>query len=171
MKPVYEDDAFRFEALKIGFVNKTEYLRTLVQKDLTLFSGYITLQLILAGWIASNPLPGTWLKVGIFLIDLTLAIIVAMLMYKNDIRRAISVEDLANFSDALGFSVKGAYLEGMALQSRPKKRSSFWWYIGAIAVTVISVAIVIFAAQERPSMTSLPVSTIEVPAMEEEKQE
>ena len=98
MKHIYEDDAFRFEALKIGFVNKTEWLRTLVQKDLTLFSGYITLQLILAGWIASNPLSGPWLKGGVFLIDLTLAIIVAMLMYKNDIRRAISVEDLANFS-------------------------------------------------------------------------
>lgn len=144
MSKMFNGDPLRFEALKVGFVNKTEYLRILSQKDLRIFSGYITVQLVLAGWLSKNPISDRGREAAIFLIVLALALIVTMLIYKNNVRRGIAVEDLALLSEALKYTVPGAYLEGKVLQAVPKVRSSFGWYAGAIVVAVIAIALMIF---------------------------
>ncbi len=71
--PVYEEEANRLKILCLGFENQVQYLRLMSDFDLKVCSGYITLQLAIAGWLATKPLKQLSLQLGIMLIDMTLA--------------------------------------------------------------------------------------------------
>ena len=65
--------------------------------DLQVFTGIMTVQLILGGWFAEHPLGNWWLKFGFLPID-------------NYRHRKEVVETLENLSEALGLIIAGSFL-------------------------------------------------------------
>ena len=86
--PVYDDPANRLEILRMGYQNQLEYLRMMSDLDLKLFTGYITLQIVLGGWLAKSPVEGLSIKVGLMVIDLAMAFIGIVAFRVNQERRA-----------------------------------------------------------------------------------
>ena len=70
----------KFEALKMRYEDHVELLRFNARQDLEIFGGYITLQGVLAGFLAQMATPpNIWIKVGIIFIDLALTMIAFVL--------------------------------------------------------------------------------------------
>jgi len=82
------DDAFRLQSITVGFNNQVEYLRFLGNIDLRIFTGYIMLQIVLAGWLSKLQSATYVLKLGFLLIDLSLSIVATFLLVMNDKRRS-----------------------------------------------------------------------------------
>ena len=94
--PVYDDPANRLEILRMGYQNQLEYLRMMSDLDLKLFTGYITLQIVLGGWLAKSPVEGLSIKVGLMVIDLAMAFIGIVAFRVNQERRAEAARVLAS---------------------------------------------------------------------------
>ena len=50
--PVYKCKANRLEILRMGYDNQLRYLRLMSDLDVKVFTGYITVQLVVANWVA-----------------------------------------------------------------------------------------------------------------------
>lgn len=139
-----------FDALTINLNNHVEHIRYLTQIDLRIFSGYVTLQLVFAGWLTKNPVTDIVFQIGLFLIDVTLSIIIGFVLYYNYVRREEIVETLENINMALGFNVEGAYIEGKIINAKKKVRTSkgfepwVWFYLAGITAIILGVSLVLF---------------------------
>jgi hypothetical protein len=133
MQPVYK--GHEFEVLKLQNEAHVSLLRTLTDTDLRIFTGYITLQILLGGWLSENPVHTWTLKIGLLLIDLTLSGIAGILLYNNYRRRREVVAILQNLNEALGLNVPDLYLPGKALNAPTTFRP--WWpsYLVGIIIT------------------------------------
>jgi hypothetical protein len=109
MEPIYKEH--RFEAAKIRYENQTDLLKRLTELDLRIFTGYITIQLLLGSWFSVHPLTSLIAKIGLMLIDIVLAVIAGALLYNTSRRRLEVVETLKNLSEAFGFSTEGVYIK------------------------------------------------------------
>ena len=58
MPELYDDDHAKREILTVAFGNHAQYLQWISQIDLRIFGGFLTLQLVLGGWLSENPRPG-----------------------------------------------------------------------------------------------------------------
>jgi len=70
-----------FDALRIRYEDQLNHLRILTSYDFRIFSGFLTLQLIIAGWLAKSPITSVWSQLGICSINATLAVIAIGLLY------------------------------------------------------------------------------------------
>lgn len=137
-------DDQKFEAMKLRYNDHVELLRFMTKLDVQIFSGYITIQLALGAWIASNPINGCLLKIGIILIDLVLAGIALKLLYKDFKRRNEVVGIIKNINNALNFDIKGAYLPDKSINVETKSRPWFLSFMFGIIFGVIGIIMVIF---------------------------
>ena len=135
-----------FEALRCRFENQTELLYRMTLLDLRIFSGYITLQLVLGAWIATNTeaLSHLSVKTGLIIIDLVLATIAGALPY-NDFRRRKEVAAIVrNCNEALGYETEGLYLEKKALNVPTKFRPWAGWYFVGIVAAFVGIVLILF---------------------------
>jgi hypothetical protein len=142
-------EAFRgheFDALKCRFENQTEQLHRMTLIDLRVFSGYITVQLALGAWLATNrdALAGVTAMFGLMVIDLVLAVVAAALLYNNYQRRKEVTGMVRNCTEALGFETDGIYLDGRKLNVPTSFRPWVGWYFAGIVAAFLGVALVVF---------------------------
>jgi hypothetical protein len=142
MEPVYKDH--EFEALKVRYEDQLQLLRTLTTYDFRIFSGFITLQLLLGGWLSTHPVLNFWGRIGILLINTVLASIACILLYYQYRRRQEVIATVRNISQALGFSEKGIYLPDRAMNVEGGPRPWFIWYIGGILISLLGFCLILF---------------------------
>ena len=78
MNPAYEGN--EFEALKVRYEDQVKLLRFMTQIDLRIFSGYMTLQLALAAWLAANPPSGIFATIGILIVKVMVKLLLLRLV-------------------------------------------------------------------------------------------
>ena len=142
VSPVYE--GHEFEALKLQYETQTSLLRTLTDIDLRIFTGYITVQLLLGGWLTQYLLCSLWLRIGILVIDLTLCGIAAWLLNNNYMRRREVSATVRNLNEALGYTDPDIYLQGKALNAATVFRPWVHGYRVGIITAAIAIIVIIF---------------------------
>jgi hypothetical protein len=142
MTNVYEVEEKKLEILRLGFDNQVQYLRMMSDVDLKIFFGYITVQLVLASWLAEHPLPTLTLKSGILLINLAFAVLAINAFRVNQNRKREAVSVLRNLCEALGFTVKGTFLSDKCIQTSVPIRPWTWLYNITAIVATVGVGIV-----------------------------
>ena len=143
LKKAYEGN--EFEALRIRYEDQLNHLRILTSYDLRIFSGFLTLQLVLGGWFAKSPITSVWSQLGIFAMDANLLAIAIGLLYSQYKRRLEVISIVQNISEALGFNESGAYLPDRAINVvgenvRPWHR----WYIMGVVTSFAGFCLVLF---------------------------
>jgi hypothetical protein len=138
------DKTFKLQCLTAMFANQVEYLRFLGNIDLRIFTGYIMLQLILAGWLSKFASAISAAKFGILLIDLSLSVVGAFLLVMNNKRRSEALKTFKNVIDAMGFLEPGEYIDKKPLFAGKRAPSSLPWYLTSIVISTIGVSIVLF---------------------------
>jgi len=81
---------YEFEALKCRFENQTEQLYRQTQIDLKIFTGFFTLQIAIGAWFATHEsvFTGNYLaSIAFILIDVSIAWVASMLLYRSNQRR------------------------------------------------------------------------------------
>ena len=137
-------DEQKFDALKLRYNDHVELLRFITKLDVQIFSGYITLQLALGAWLATNRPEDLISKIGIILIDFTLGTIAAKLLYNDYLRRKEIVAILRNLCEALGFRKTGYYLPDKAIDIDTQSRTWWWWYLLGIISGVVGIIFITF---------------------------
>lgn len=142
MKKIYK--GHEFEAIKIRFQNQTELLYRLTMIDLKIFFGFITLQIVLVAWLATNGSDFSGiLKVGLFVIDINFAL-VAIFLFIHQARRRKQVSSVVkNCQEALGYTKKGAYLEDKAIEVYHPIRLLRDYFIGGTTISVVLVLLML----------------------------
>jgi chromate transport protein ChrA len=113
--------------------------------DLRIFTGYITLQLAMGAWIATNQenIACIIVSIGLLLTDTALAIIASALLYNNYQRRKEVKKIVDNCSEALGYEQTGLYLQARPLNVHMEFNPWIGWYLIGIAIGFIGVLMVI----------------------------
>jgi len=136
----------RFDALRMRYEDHVELLRYMTRLDLQLFTGFMTIQLALGGWLATGPITA-WLPLtGLLALDGALAAVGTILLRNNALRRKEAVATLKNVMGALGFYQPGFYSPGIVINAPGQFRLWGPWYTGAIAVAWGGVMLVAIAA-------------------------
>ncbi len=144
MSKVYEGK--EFEALICRFKDQAELLYRLTLVDLKVFTGYITLQLVLGAWMAvhNNEILELFNKTGLLIIDFVLSFIAIVLLYKNYKRRQEVAKTIGNCNKALGYESPGVYLYDERLNAKTESRPWFWTYFVGIIFGFIGIIIILF---------------------------
>ena len=137
----------KFEAVKYRHENQTKALQKMSDIDLKIFIGFLTLQLVLGGFIAQTNLDLTS-KIGLGIIDLSLSLICTVLLYNNYRRRKEVVETVKNCNNALKFDTPDFYITTKSIDSKTKFRAWFWWYIIGVIVSVFGILVIIKASPD-----------------------
>jgi hypothetical protein len=109
------------ETLRIRYEDQVELLRALTHIDLRIFSGYITIQLFLGSWIATHPIRTPWARLGLLGIDFALALVAAVLLYNQYLRRTEAVETVKRLNEALGYTELGVFLQDRRINPEPQE--------------------------------------------------
>lgn len=153
-KTIMANDAYRgheFDALKTRYDDQVALLRSITQLDSQLFTGYITLQLVLSAWLAGHPVNKPLVRAGLLLIDLTLCFIASRFLYGSYRRRLEIVTTIKNICEALGFTEKGIYLPNKAINPKTVLRAWGYWYIAGVWVAALGFVLVLFGALTPPT--------------------
>jgi len=146
VEPVALTPDQRFEALRMRYEDHVELLRVMTGLDLRLFSGVMTIQLALGGWLATNPI--AWVPVvGVIALDGALAFIGAILLRNNALRRNEAVATLKNVMTALGFYRADFYVQGITINAAGEFRLWGPWYIAGIVVAYVGLILVAVSAK------------------------
>ena len=141
--PAYKNH--EFEVLKLQFETQTSLLRNLTDIDLRIFTGYITLQLILGGWLSENPLQNLWLMIGILILNFTLTAIAFWLLRNSYKRRKEVAATIQNLNEALGLLTPGIYLRDKAINTHTMFRPWVYGYHIGLIIGFFGIALIIFA--------------------------
>ena len=144
MDPVYK--GHEFEALRLRYEDQVELLRALTNLDMKIFTGFITVQLVLGGWISAYPISDVFVQTGLFLIDIVFAFLAGRLLYNQFKRRKEVINTVKNLNEALGFNKSGTYLPDRAINATSSTRPWFWWYIIGICVATFGLSLILFGA-------------------------
>ena len=154
---VYDIDDNKLEILRIGYENQLQYLRLMSNLDVKVFTGYITVQLVVANWVANwvaqIPPPSIHVKWGLFVVDIAFTALAIAVLYNNQKRRDHAVAVLKNLSEALGFTAEGVFLPdnralhpGKEIEDKVPLRPWIWiYYLGCI-VSVVGIGLIIFGS-------------------------
>ena len=147
-QPVYQ--GHEFEALKLRYEDQVALLRTLTTIDWQVFTSYITVQVILGSWLIQHPIDNVLLKVGLAIIDLTLAGIAGWLLFNNYKRRIEVVGTVKNLNEAFGFTKPDIYISGKAINPPTIFRPWVYGYIVSVITGALGVALIIFGSSIIP---------------------
>jgi hypothetical protein len=132
-----------FEALRERFKDQVELSHRLMLIDLKVFTGFLTIQIVMGSWLALNR-DKISSEAGLFVIDVAIAVFAITLLYNQYQRRKEVIGTVKNCNEALGYEEPGVYLDGRALNAHTKPRYGFRWYAAGIIVSVIGIALVLF---------------------------
>lgn len=140
------NDNQKFEAIKYRHEDQSRLLQKISDVDLKLFTGIVTIQLILGGFISNDisKFENIIIKIGLLSIDLAICIICGSLLYKNYKRREEAVRTLKNCNQALGFNEKEYYISG-AINAQGENINWLWHYILAVCVSFIGIGLLLFS--------------------------
>lgn len=136
----------QIDLLKEKYLDHAEDLRYRTGFDFKLLSGYITLNLALAAWLAKYPLSSGWYKSAFAIFVVGLFSVALMLLHRNYSRRKVVVEIIHNLNDALGFDKQNVYRENGPLNPKSNLKTTYWfpWYICIGVLFVFAQMLVIF---------------------------
>jgi hypothetical protein len=140
------DPKEKFEALKMRYEDHVELLRFMTKLDLEIFGGFMTVQVVAAGFLAAHPPKFGWAVGGFLLADFALAVVACVLLRNNALRRKEAVGTLKNILAILGFSTPGAFAEGVTVNAVGDFRLWGPWYIAGVVIAYVGVAIVVLAS-------------------------
>lgn len=156
IQPAYQ--GHEFEALKLRYEDQVALLRTLTTIDWQVFTSYITIQVVLGSWLIQHPIDNTLLRVGLAVIDLTLAGIAGWLLYNNYKRRIEVVGTVKNLNEALGFTKPNIYLQNKAINAPTVFRPWVYGYLVGVITGALGVGLIIFGSSTRINIDS-PIMT------------
>jgi len=133
-----------FKALCLRYNDHVELMREMTRTDIKMLFGYITLQLLVAGWLVNEQIESLTIKIGLFIIDFSLAFITTRFLYNNYRRRQEVVNTLKNINDALGFNQKDIYLKDAAINSPTKFRPYFAWFLIGVFSSLLGLLLILF---------------------------
>jgi hypothetical protein len=143
------DENQKFESLKFHLEQQTQNLRNMTQIDLTIMSGYMTLQIALGGWLV-RPAQGIaapfGVRIGLSITDLALAIVATWLLLNSRLRRGEVIQTIHNLNEALGYDEVGFYLPDRKINADTKTR--FWCplYLFLVFVAAVGLQLIILMA-------------------------
>ncbi len=135
----------KFEALKLRYSDQVELLREMTRIDLKIFIGYLTLQLAFGGWLSTHIFDNIIIKIGLLLIDLSLAGITSKLLYNNFRRRKEVAQTVRNLNEALNFNRVSYYLPDLKINSTTIFRPWWYWLLIGIIIGFLGVVLIIFS--------------------------
>jgi hypothetical protein len=135
----------RQAVLLARYAQHAEHLRELDGWDLKVTTGFMTIQIVLAGWLYAHPAQQLMPLLLVILINFLLLIGAIGGLYSSSRRRIEIRGTIWNINEALGLYAVGTYLPDRAVDSkRPRSRWERWlrWYdfvciAGFIGVTVM----------------------------------
>jgi hypothetical protein len=139
------DQSQKFEALRMLHDTQAELLRFMSMFDFKIFGGYITLQLLLGGWLSEHMPTSKVTRNGIGIIDLALAAVTTVLIVKAYLRRTEIAGIFKNINDAFLFTEIGAYLPNSTII--PEETTFRPWcasYITGIVVALAGIGLILF---------------------------
>lgn len=141
----------RFDALKLRYSDQTELNRFLTSFDFKVFSGFISLQLVIAGWYVTqyekfNSLSDKTsfgIDIGLLTLD-TILLLVALILLESNLARRISVVGtIKNINEALGFTKCGTYLADRAINAPHTFAPWARWYQLMVFLAYLSVILIV----------------------------
>lgn len=138
----------KFEALCLCYKSHTKLLRFMTKNDFQIFGGYMTLQILLGGWLNQKPsliTENEIARAGILLIDFVLSLIVAFLLFKDYLRRKEVVKVMENLKSALGYSEQNTYLRNKVLIEDTPYHRWVYTYIFGVFVSFLGIFLLIFS--------------------------
>ena len=120
----------QIDILKGKYLDHAEDLRFRTNFDFKLLSGFVTLNLVLAAWLAKNPLATLWFKLGFAIFASGICGVSIMLFQRNYRRRKIVVDIMHNLNDALGFAKDGIFRDEGPINPESNLKTTHWfpWY-------------------------------------------
>jgi hypothetical protein len=140
-KPLSQD--MKCQILLTRYKEQAAHLRDLNQYDLRFFGGFLTIQLVMAGWFAAHP-SNIFVAIGIFVIDLALLAVCIKIMRANRRRRHEIRDTIININEAFGLYTPGIYLLDKPINPPPPKATPLIWLEVGCYVGVVGVAIALF---------------------------
>jgi hypothetical protein len=121
---LYQD--MKCQILMTRYKEQAAHLRDLNQVDLRFFGGFLTIQLVMAGWFAAHP-SSIFVAGGVFVIDLALLVVCINIMRINRRRRHEIRDTIININVAFGLYTPGIYLLEKPINPDPPKAASLIW--------------------------------------------
>jgi len=144
---LYNDPDFdKADVLKTRYREQAAHLRDFNQYELRVVGGYLTIQLLLAGWFSSHPPTGLISAAGTGVIDLVLFISVCVMLTRARRRRMEVVGTIQQINEALGLYEAGTYLPGKAIdERRANAHLKIDWYLIPCFVAFLGVLLTLAA--------------------------
>lgn len=143
MPGLFDDDDAKREILTLAFDNQTQYVRLIDRDELRILGGFLTLQLVLGGWLSESPPTERSIAGGFFIIDLAFSIVAANFLRMNNKRKQRAVDTLGNIVEAIGFTEKVQFPVGRKIMEPPKSRTALSGHMIAIGASVFGIALII----------------------------
>ena len=140
---------YRGKELDVLLAHYTEQaagLRDVYNYEFKWFSGYLTLQLALAGWLTAHPINGQLQRIGIFCANIALLIVCTGMINGLRSRRREIRTTIRNINTALGFYEVGAYVQGIAISPEPPSARRFLWHMSGCLIGFAGSTITLFAS-------------------------
>lgn len=137
----------KFDALKYKHQDQATLLHNLTNIDLKLFLGYLVAQFFIVSFVVSNQSNfGIIERLGLFIIDIALSLLIINLLERNYIRRLAAKETIKNCDDALGYNDDNIYSKGKKINATPEFNP---WYKGfgykfGIIISIVGVFLILF---------------------------
>ena len=94
----------KFEALKVRYEEQAELLKFMKQNEFRLLFGYLTVQLVLSGWVTKSVInPGIISLIGITLVNLAIAISITVMLIDYKRRREEIITTIKTIMEVFGF--------------------------------------------------------------------
>jgi len=123
--------------------SQVELLRHQTNLDLRIFAGYITLQLALGSWLSANPVRTTSARVGLAAIDLALAALAGLILWRSFVRRGQVVGVVRRLNEVLGYTTPGVYLADRAIHEPNRFVPWFPFYVGGIILGALGIGFIL----------------------------
>ncbi len=137
----------QIELLKAKYLDHAEDLRFRINFDFKLLSGFVTLNLVLAGWLTKNPLATVWFQIGFALFIGGICGIAILLFQRNYRRRRVVVDIMQNMNEAFRFDQDGAFRNEGPINPKSNVQTTYWmpWYICIVILFFLAQIFIIFS--------------------------
>lgn len=143
----------KFEAVKYRHEDQAKLLQYMTTVENQLFRGFLTIQLIFGGFLTQLKIEDNNSKIGLFIIDVTLAFVCAKLLHKSSLRRKEVQATIINCNSALGFDEVNVYLKDKTINATYASRPWYVWYLTGIIATIVGVFLILFISKQNNPKT------------------
>src|ERR1041385_5361426 len=133
----------KFEAVKYRHEDQAKLLQYMTTVENQRVRGFLTIQLGFGGFLTQLKIEDDSSRIGLFVIDITLALVCLKLLHKSKLRRQEVQETIMNCNSALGFDEPNVYLKGKTINAKYKARPWYSWYLIGVVATIIGVFLIL----------------------------